>query len=123
MILDIKTAFLYGDSRRPLYMELPSEDPLAASGEFVAKLVRSLYGTRDAPQIWQDHLRRSLQNLGFREAVSTPGVFVHQQRGLELCVHVDDLMVVGARHQLEWLRGRLEQQYVTSGDIMGKTST
>ena len=31
-----------------------------------AKLERSLYGTRDAPQIWQDELRSKLEMLGFQ---------------------------------------------------------
>ena len=43
MLADVKTAFLYGDARRSLYVELPPEDPLSASGKL------ELYGTRDAP--------------------------------------------------------------------------
>ena len=35
MLEDVKTAFLYGGARRPLYVELPSEDPLSASGRYV----------------------------------------------------------------------------------------
>ena len=54
MLADVKTAFLYGDARRSLYVELPPEDPLAASGRYVGMLERAMYGTRDAPMIWQD---------------------------------------------------------------------
>ena len=32
MLAGVKTAFLYGDARRSLYIELPLEDPFAASG-------------------------------------------------------------------------------------------
>ena len=32
MLTDVKTALLYGDVGRSLYVELPPEDPLAASG-------------------------------------------------------------------------------------------
>ena len=35
MLADVKTAFLYGDVRRSLYVELPPEDPLSASGRYV----------------------------------------------------------------------------------------
>ena len=38
MLADIKTAFLHGDARRPLYVELPPEDPLSASGRYVENL-------------------------------------------------------------------------------------
>ena len=55
MLADVKTAFLYGDAKRSLYVELSPDDPLAASGPYVGKLERAmLYGTRDAPMIWQD---------------------------------------------------------------------
>ena len=57
MLAGVKT--LYGDARRSLYVELPPEDPLAASGQYVAKLERAMYGTRAAPMIWQDHLRKN----------------------------------------------------------------
>ena len=38
MLADVKTAFLYGDAARSLYIELPPEDPSSASGGFVGKL-------------------------------------------------------------------------------------
>ena len=41
MLADDNTAFVYGDARRSLYVELPPEDPLSASGRYV----------RDAPMI------------------------------------------------------------------------
>ena len=51
MLADVETAFLYGDAWRSLYVELPLEDPLAASGRYVGKLERAMYGTRDAPMV------------------------------------------------------------------------
>ena len=56
MLADVKTAFLFGDARRSLFVELPPEKPLAAFGRYVGKLERAMYGTRDAPMSWQDHL-------------------------------------------------------------------
>ena len=54
MLADVKTAFLYGEARRSLYVELPPEDPLAASGQYVGKLERAMYGTC---HVW--NIRRS----------------------------------------------------------------
>ena len=52
---------LYGDARRALYVELPLERPLEQHlVEYVGKLERAMHGTRDAPMIWQDHLRKTL---------------------------------------------------------------
>ena len=58
MLADVKPS-LYGDARRSLYVELPLEDPSAASGQYFGKLERAMCGTRDAPMIWQDHLRKA----------------------------------------------------------------
>ena len=41
MLADVKTAFLCGDARRSLYVELPPDDLLAASGRYVGKLERA----------------------------------------------------------------------------------
>ena len=75
MPADVKTAFLYGDARRPLYVEFPPDDPLPASGRYVGKLERAMCGTRDAPMIWQDHLRKRPLDMKFKESVTHPGCF------------------------------------------------
>ena len=61
----VKTAFLYGDARTSLHVELPPKDPLSASGRYVGKLERAMYGTRDAPT--------RLLDMKFKESVSHPG--------------------------------------------------
>ena len=104
MLADVKTAFLYGDARRSLYVELPLEDPLSTSGRYVGKLERVMYLTRDGPMIWQDHLRKTLPDMKFKESVTHPGVFQHETRDILFCVHVDDLLCTGLRDNLMWLK-------------------
>ena len=119
MLADVKTAFLYGAARRSLYVELPPEDPLAASGRYVGKLERAMYGTRDAPMIWQDHLRKTLIDKKFKESVAHPGVFQHETRDLFMCVHVDDLLCTGVRDDLMWLKFQLSKEYELETKMMG----
>ena len=119
MLADVKTAFLYGAARRSLYVELPPEDPLAASGQHVGKLERAMYGTRDAPMIWQDHLRKTLLGIKFTESVTHPGVFQHKTRDILLCVHVDDLLCTGLRDDLMWLKTQLLKEYELETKLMG----
>ena len=71
MLADVKTAFQYGDARRSLYVELPPEKHLSASGRYVGKLERAMYGTRKAPMIWQDHLRKTLLDMKFKESAGS----------------------------------------------------
>ena len=47
MVVDIKRAFLHGFCTRSIYIELPGTE--SEGGKSVGKLVRALYGTRDAP--------------------------------------------------------------------------
>ena len=56
MVIDVKGAFLYGKTKRNVYIWLPSEYPNSQMG-FMGKLDKAMYGTRDAPQVWQDEFR------------------------------------------------------------------
>ena len=111
MLADVKTAFLHGDARISLYVELPPEDPLSASGRNVGKLERAMYGTRDAPMIWQDHLRETLLDMKFKESVTHSGVFQHETQDILLCAHVNDLLCTGVRDELLRLESKLLNEY------------
>ena len=77
MIMDVKSAFLYGNVKRELYIELPIEDPHHASGNMVGKLHKAMYGTRDAPQIWQEVVESKMCSLGFKRSYLHPSVYCH----------------------------------------------
>ena len=70
LVLDIKRAFLYGEIEENIYIELPDEDVMKSKG-YVGKLIKAMYGTRAAPQVWQDVVRRTMVRLGFTP--SPPG--------------------------------------------------
>ena len=117
MLMDVKTAFLYGKCVRPLFMEVPEGDPDHGDPQMVARLLQSLYGTRDAPQRWAEHLAQSLKGLGFVECLQSPGVFVHSERSIELSVHVDDLLAVAEEADLLWMREELVEIYELKSTI------
>jgi len=56
MVLDVKRAFLYGYIEEEIFIELPPEDPMYGKG-YLGKLVKAMYGTRAAPQVWQKVVR------------------------------------------------------------------
>ena len=74
MCLGIKRAFLYGDIERDVYIELPPEDP-KSGGNIVGRLLRTMYGTRDAPQGFQQFMHRILGKLGSFRSVISPCVY------------------------------------------------
>ena len=92
MVIDVKGAFLYGRTKRSVYIWLPKEDKMGEQG-FMGKLERAMYGTRDAPQVWQEEVRKTMDQLGFKECVAQPGIYVHLERTLQVISHVDDFSV------------------------------
>ena len=96
MALDVSCAFLYVKVSREIYIEeLPSEDLLAGDGNFVGRLRKTLYGTRDAPQLWQRELETTLNGLGFKGSRLDPGFFYHDGQNVALVSHVDDRLIGG----------------------------
>ena len=110
MTLDVKSAFLYGAARRKIYIELPSADP-RAGGHEVGVLHKALYGTRDAPQIWQHEVRGTLTRMGFRQSCLQPSVYIHDVREILLVVHVDDFLVAASQEALEWVFAEMSLSY------------
>ena len=119
MLLDVTAAFLYGFSERPLFMEIPKEDPASENPRLIARLVRSLYGTRDAPQLWAKHVCGTLRELGYEETKGAPGVFWNPSTGVELVLHVDDFLVVGEEQVLQDLKDKLQAVYELTATIIG----
>ena len=93
MAVDVKRAFLHGLCTRSIYIELPAEE--SQGGTYVGKLIRALYGTRDAPLAWQTVVRSGMRELGFDECKATNGVFTHSERDLRVVTHVDDFLLSG----------------------------
>ena len=77
MILDAKKAYLHAWAERDLCVALPEE-----AGGGYARLVRSLYGTRDAPALWEAYAAAQLTALALRRDRSSACVYFHRRRGL-----------------------------------------
>ena len=90
-----------------------SEDP-----RLKARLVRSLYGTRDAPQLWAKHVCGTLRDLGYQETKGAPGVFWNPTTGVELVLHVDDFLVGGEEQALQVLTDKSQAVYELKATII-----
>lgn len=119
MCLDIKTAFLYGKARRQVFLELPDEDPDCGDLDCVGQLVRSLYGTRDAPQIWSDLFAEAMIKWGFSRSKLMPGVFYRKEKDLLACGHVDDVICSGSSENLRWLQDMIAQEFEFKATVIG----
>jgi hypothetical protein len=90
----ISRAYFYAKMTRPLYIEIPSEDP-KASPELLGRLRLCLYGIRDAALNWQQTLSDHLVENGFVRGVGHPSVFHHSTRDIWILVHGVDYCSAG----------------------------
>merc|ERR1711946_14364 len=93
MVMDVKCAFLYGNIRRNVYIELPHTDPRYGDGTVVGKLRKAMYGSRDAPQIWAQVVQAAMEDMGYKQSVFQPAVYYHPVKDVVVVVHVDDFLV------------------------------
>ena len=100
MALDFSKAFLYGDTQREVYIELPDEDARKSMSDCVGLLKKSMYGLRDAPLIWQQVVRGMLDTLGFTQLTGAQCTYANLSTGMLVVAHVDDFLVLGRRHEL-----------------------
>ena len=119
MTLDFSKAFLYGNMEREVFVELPDEDSRKHESDCVGRLLKSMYGLRDAPQIWQKVVKNMLKARGYKPLVGTQCTYVHPVTAMIIVAHVDDFLVLGTKSQLEELIAGLQSEYECSGQILG----
>jgi hypothetical protein len=95
--LDVKNAFLHGDLREEVYMEIPPGFETDQTSEKVLKLKKSLYGLKQSPRSWFDRFRREMCNLGYKQCNGDHTVFYwHNGNHITiLVVYVDDMIIIG----------------------------
>ncbi|CAI7744094.1 unnamed protein product [Closterium sp. NIES-53] len=71
--IDVANAFLYAPVDAEIYVELPH----GSHGEHnqICQLLKSLYGIKQAPRLWQQHLHARLIRIGFRQLPHDQGMY------------------------------------------------
>ena len=91
--IDVRKAYFNAVPERDLYVRLPAE--LGMSKDYVAKLKKCMYGTRDAASLWENCYGDALKKMGFVQGVASPCCFYHSAWGVQCVVHGDDLTALG----------------------------
>jgi hypothetical protein len=63
--IDVKTAFLYGEIEEEIYMRQPAGYVEPGSEHKVCRLLRGLYGLKQAGRAWNQRLHAELVEIGF----------------------------------------------------------
>jgi hypothetical protein len=78
--LDIQNAFLNGYLDEEVYMRQPPGFVDSNKPGHYCKLVRSLYGLKEAPRVWHARLSQVLGSLGFFPSVADTSLFILRRR-------------------------------------------
>ena len=88
---DISNAFLNGDLEEEIFMEYPpgyEGDPNTC-----LKLLKGLYGLKQAARIWNKVLTKVLRKAGLKICKTEPGILYHPSIRCYVCLHVDDIII------------------------------
>ena len=91
--LDVKTAFLNAEVKEEVFVEVP--EGLNAPPGTVMKLVKALYGIKQAPRAWNQCIDRYLKSMGFRACRKDTCIYVKKTvKGnvMVIGLFVDDIL-------------------------------
>ena len=92
---DYSNAFAQATLEEDVYMELPKDFAVQDSTEdYVLRLRKTLYGLRQAPLSWYDHLKGHLEQRGFTQSKYDPCLFFDATKQILCLVYIDDVIWV-----------------------------
>lgn len=74
--LDVKSAFLNGPLKEEVFVRQPPGFEKKGEEHKLYRLNKALYGLRQAPRAWNNHINVLLLNLGFLKCFVESGVYV-----------------------------------------------
>jgi len=114
---DVSAAYLHGEIDGDVYMEPP---PGHGDGDSVWKLLKGLYGLKQAGRIWHESLKADMEELGFTQCHRDHAVFrigKREKGNWAVCAFwVDDETGVGSREQLDRVADMFRRKYGISGE-------
>lgn len=111
---DITTAFLYGEVKEDLYLQPP--EGLEVPAGHTLKLIKSLYGLRQAPRCWNEKFTEMLHQFSMRQTSADPCVFIgggsKDDELIILALYVDDgIIFARSKHMIDRLLKYLSKHF------------
>jgi hypothetical protein len=108
-VLDARKAHLHAFADRTVFVQLPPEE---AEPGFCARLVRCLYGTRDAPKRWEAFLAEQLVAMGFARGRASPCCYYCAALDVRCIVHGDDFVLTGSAAALDEVKAGMHERFL-----------
>ena len=96
--MDVKTAFLNGHLEECIYMIQPEGFVVKGQERKVCKLLRSIYGLKQASRSWNQRFDQAIKTFGFEQNVDEPCVYkrIKDEKVVFLILYVDDILLIGS---------------------------
>ena len=100
--MDVKTTFLNGDLDEKIYMEQPEGFIIPGQEKKFYRLVKSLYGLKQALMQWHEKFDSVMMTNGFKINECDKCVYVkNTEHGFViLCLYVDDILIMGSNNEV-----------------------
>ena len=108
---DISRAHFHSPARRRLYIIPPAEDTSCKTG--LARLAKSMYGTRDAPQCFDSFAESVMEKLGFSIGLFSPCLYFCSDRNAACVRHGDDFILLADRSTQAWFLKAMNEHMLT----------
>ncbi|CAL2272194.1 unnamed protein product [Prunus armeniaca] len=94
---DVKNAFLHGDLKEEIYIDLPPSIFITFKEGVVCKLRKSFYGLKQSPSAWFGRFAASMKKFGYVQSNSDHTLFLKRHKGklTALIIYIDDMIVIG----------------------------
>nr|GEZ06604.1 zinc finger, CCHC-type [Tanacetum cinerariifolium] len=99
--MDVKTAFLNRDLEEEVYMNQPLGFIMPANENKVCKLIKSMYGLKQAPKQWHQKFDEVVLSNGYLLNQADKCVyskFDASSKGVIIFLYVDDMLIFGTDH-------------------------
>ena len=95
--MDVKTAFLNGDLEEEIYMSQPDGYAQKGQEHKVCKLLKSIYGLKQASRSWNLKFDETIKSYGFQQSIDEACVYklIKDRSVVFLVLYVDDILIIG----------------------------
>ena len=126
LVMDVETAFLYGDIEEEIFMKSPvgmEEIDPGSSPEDCFQLKKGIYGLcQAARQFWKkfaDTIKK--EPFGFTVSSVDP-CMLFKENNLGICIiimYVDDMLVIGKKEQIQEFATMIQKEFTQPGGLLG----
>ena len=98
--VDVKSTYLQGDLEEEIYMRVPEGAVEPGKEGWVWRLLKAIYGLKQAGRQWKKRLDTIMKELGFNKSAADDCLYIKTVDGLievVVLVYVDDMTVAGPK--------------------------